>query len=130
MGVKTPKTSPPSGSKGGADYMQRPSSSVAAWRTQRRSVSGVQPILDAIDVIAAHCERHSPPVSLAMRVVRSMTSAEYLGRFFMAPCSQTLEPLQNPGDSVTLGGIPARDRGADGVRVDLNQYLEHKLTFP
>jgi hypothetical protein len=26
-----------------------------------------------------------------------MTSGEYLGCFFIAPFSQTMEPLQNPG---------------------------------
>ena len=31
-------------------------SSRSAWRTQLRSVSGLQPILLAIDVIVAHCE--------------------------------------------------------------------------
>jgi len=31
----------------------------ACWRTQRRNVSGVQPILAAIDVKAAHCDPYS-----------------------------------------------------------------------
>jgi hypothetical protein len=66
-------------------------------RTQRRSVSGVQPILAAIDVIAAHCDSYWLPASLTMRTARSMTSGEYLGCFFIAPFSQTIEPLQNPG---------------------------------
>ena len=61
------------------------------------SVSGVQPILAAIDSIAAHCELYSLAASLTMRTARSMTSGEYLGCFFLAPFSQTMEPPQNPG---------------------------------
>ena len=33
------------------------------WRTQRRKASGVQPILPAIEAIAAHCEACSPSCS-------------------------------------------------------------------
>nr|GFB76894.1 hypothetical protein [Tanacetum cinerariifolium] len=69
----------------------------SCWRTQRRSVSGVQPILAAMDSIAAHCELYSLAASLTMRTARSMTSGEYLDCFFMTPFSQTMEPLQNPG---------------------------------
>jgi len=32
----------------------------SAWRTQRRSVSAVQPIFAAIETIASHCEPCSP----------------------------------------------------------------------
>jgi hypothetical protein len=69
----------------------------SSWRTQRRNISGVEPILAAIDVIAAHCDLYWLPASLTMRTARSMTSGEYLGCFFIAPFSQTMEPLQNPG---------------------------------
>jgi hypothetical protein len=44
-----------------------------------------------------HCELYSLAASLTMRTARSMTSGEYLGCFFIAPFSQTMEPLQNPG---------------------------------
>jgi hypothetical protein len=69
----------------------------SCWRTQRRSVSGVQPILAAIDVMAAHCDSYSLTASLSMRTACSMTSGEYLDYFFMTPFSQTTEPLRNPG---------------------------------
>src|SRR6476620_96542 len=70
----------------------------SCWRTQRRSVSGVQPILAALDSIAAHCELYSLAASLAMRQAHLITSGEYLGCFFMTPFSQTMEPYKNRGD--------------------------------
>src|SRR5471032_1214067 len=68
------------------------------WRTQRRKVSEVQPILAAMDVMAAHCDSYSLPASWTMRTARSITSGEYRTDFFMvAPFSQMLEPPSNPG---------------------------------
>lgn len=52
-----------------------------------RSVSGVQPILAAIDVMTAHCNSYSLAASLTIRTARSMTSGEYFGCFFIAPSS-------------------------------------------
>jgi hypothetical protein len=70
----------------------------SCWRTQRRKVSAVQPILPAIDTIAAHCESYSIlDASNTMRTARSTTSGENLVDLFMAPSSQKLEPPQNPG---------------------------------
>src|SRR5690606_19868103 len=72
-------------------------SSRSACCTQRRNDSFVQPILLAIDWIAAHCESYSLRCSATIRTARSLTSAEY--RFDvspMAPSSQSMEP---PGKS-------------------------------
>ena len=70
------------------------------WRTQLRSVTDVQPILAAIDEIAAHCHSFSLPASLTTRTVQSMTSRESFGYFLMIPSSPTIKPLQNPGHFV------------------------------
>jgi hypothetical protein len=68
------------------------------WRTHLRSVSAVQPILPAIDSIAAHCDGYWSLASKTMRTARSMTSGEYFGDFLiLAPFSQSKEPPQNPG---------------------------------
>jgi len=69
----------------------------SCWRTQRRSVSAVQPILAAIDSIAAHCESCWPWASTTMRTARSWTSGENSTDFFVAPPSKRLEPPQIPG---------------------------------
>src|SRR5690606_28928841 len=75
--------------------------SVSAWRTQRCSVSAVQPILAAIEQIAAHCELCSPWCSRTIRTARSRTSGEYFADVFIAPSSQELEP---PGKSGRFKG--------------------------
>jgi hypothetical protein len=68
------------------------------WRTQRRSVSAVQPILPAIDSMAAHCDGYWSLASNTMRTARSTTSGETFGNFLiMAPSSQSKEPPQIPG---------------------------------
>src|SRR5579871_1221221 len=69
----------------------------SAWRTHRRSASGVQPILDAIELIAAHCDGCSGCCSNTNRTARSRTSAGYLLRRPIAPSSQALEPPGTPG---------------------------------
>src|SRR5690606_3471677 len=60
-------------------------------------VWGTQPILGAMDSMAAHREGYSPRCSCTMRTARSRTSGEYFASFFMAPFSQRLEPPRNPG---------------------------------
>lgn len=64
-----------------------------------RNVSPVQPIFDAIEPMAAHCEVCSFPCSSTIRTARSRTSGENrLEVFFvMAPPSQAVEPPTNPG---------------------------------
>ncbi len=44
------------------------------WRTHLRSVSTVQPILPAVDSIAAHCDGHWSLASKTIRTARSTTS--------------------------------------------------------
>lgn len=41
------------------------------WLTHLRSVSAVQPIFDAIDSIAAHCDGYGSLASKTMRTARS-----------------------------------------------------------
>lgn len=64
----------------------------SAWRTLRRNVSGVQPILDAIDSMAAHCEPWDGCCSETIRTTRSQTSGEYRICFVIAVSSQIEEP--------------------------------------
>src|SRR5690625_726254 len=57
----------------------------SACRTQLRSVSPEQPILPAMDWIAAHCEAYSPSCSNTSRTARSRTSDEYFVGLVMTP---------------------------------------------
>src|SRR5215213_804847 len=69
----------------------------SVWRTQPRRVSGAQPILAAIELIAAACEACSPWWSNTIRTARARTSGEYGGmRLVMAPSFQDQEPPENP----------------------------------
>src|SRR5262245_56209683 len=93
----------------------------SACRTQLDSVCAVQPILAAIDTIAAHCDVSSVRCSNTIPTARSRTSAETFGAsdsFVMTPVSQELEPPANPGRSspvivafLTYGAIEAPDSG-------------------
>src|SRR5258707_14318524 len=67
-------------------------------RTQLRSVSPVQPILLAIELIAAHCDGCSAWWSNTMRTARSRPSAEnlFVVGLLIAPSSQDVEPPANP----------------------------------
>src|SRR3954467_53699 len=68
-----------------------------AWRTRWRRVSGAQPILAAIELIAADWEACSPWWSNTIRTARARTSGEYGGmRLVMAPSFQDQEPPENP----------------------------------
>ena len=64
-----------------------------SWR-----VWGTQPILGAMDSMAAHREGYSPRCSRTMRTARSRTSGEnWFDFLLMAQSSQRKEPPQNPG---------------------------------
>ncbi|MEC5211755.1 hypothetical protein RCH06_000285 [Polaromonas sp. CG_9.5] len=65
--------------------------------THSFSVWGTQPILGAMDSMAAHSDGYSPRCSCTMRTARSRTSGKNLFDFFMAQSSQRFEPPQNPG---------------------------------
>src|SRR3954463_7837041 len=68
-----------------------------AWGPQPRRVSGAQPILAAIELIAAACEACSPWWSNTIRTARARTSGEYGGIcLVMAPSFQDQEPPENP----------------------------------
>ena len=87
----------------------------SAWRTQFDSVCAVQPILTAIEAIAAHCDVCSLRCSNTIRTARSRTSGENFGDFdslVMAPLSQELEPPANPG-RFKRDGATAIDIGVD-----------------
>ena len=72
------------------------------WRTYLRSVSAVQPILPAIDSIAAHCDGYWSLASNTMRIARSITSTENFGDFLM------LAPFSIEGASSKPGAIHSR----------------------
>src|SRR5262245_31256019 len=67
----------------------------AHWRKD----SEVQPILPAIETIAAHCDSCSAWRSKTIRTARSRTSGEYFGTVFMTPY-----PLKNWSLRQTRGG--------------------------
>src|SRR5262245_8245070 len=73
--------------------------STSAFFTHSLSVCAVQPILAAIDMIAANRDECSPSWSRIIRTARARTSGEnlLLVCFVMAPPSQELEPPLNPG---------------------------------
>ena len=83
---------------------ERKPSSASACRTQRRSVSAVQPIFWAIDSMAAHCDSYSPCESRTMRTERSTTSGENFGDFLIAPFSSegasTIPGAIQPGGEI------------------------------
>jgi hypothetical protein len=56
----------------------------------------VQPILEAIEPIAAHSEACSPRCSDTIRTARARTSGEYLVCLVIAPSSREPEPPANP----------------------------------
>jgi len=74
----------------------------------------VQPILAAIDEIAAHCDARSPWCSCTIRTARARTSGEKLLLVVflvsIAPSSQELEPPPNPA-RFNVGRAGFRRRG-------------------
>src|SRR5208337_1951366 len=80
-------------------------------RTHLRNVSAVQPIFDAIDVIAAHSESCEGNCSNTSRTARSRTSGGYLLGLPMAPSSQHWEPPEKPGrfTQAWMGRLPSMD---------------------
>src|SRR5215470_12432070 len=79
----------------------------SAWRTHFRSVSAVQPIFSAMEVIAAHCDSCAASCSSTIRTARARTSGENLVDLGMAPSSQGLEPPERPARFTCqkLGGV-------------------------
>lgn len=67
----------------------------SCWRTGRRSVSGVQPILAVIDW-PLRFVLYSLLASLTMRSALD-DLGEYYGCFFIGPLSQAMKPLRNFG---------------------------------
>src|SRR5262245_43277793 len=80
----------------------------SAWRTHFRSVSAVQPIFSAIEVIAAHCESCAASCSTTIRTARSRTSGENRLGLVMAPssCISRSQPSPKLG-RVKVGGSPS-----------------------
>jgi len=71
-----------------------------------RSVSALQPIFVAIEVIAAHSEACSPRCSNTIRTARARTSGEYfVDLVAIAPSPRELEPPANPGRFTLLPGF-------------------------
>lgn len=70
--------------------------SCSACRTHLRRVFAVQPILPAIDSIAAHCDSYSPWCSNTSRTARFRTSSEYLLFVLVTPSSQEVESPEIP----------------------------------
>src|SRR5829696_8723957 len=91
----------------------------SACRTQLRNVSPEQPILAAIEWIAAHCEACSPWWSKTILTARSRISGEYGGiRFVMAPSSQEWEPPGNPARFMDLEGLDLEGLDLEGLDLE------------
>ncbi len=102
--------------------------STSASRTQRRSVSGVIPNLDEIEVIAAHCEPNSPSCSNTIRTARSRIS-----RGYRVEAERDMTPiLSKSGASNNPGAVHRIDeeefyRMLDGVVIDDTDLFNDKL---
>ncbi len=83
------------------------------WRTHLRSVSAVQPILPAIDLIAAHCDGYWSLSSKTIRIARSITSGENFGEFLI------LAPFSIEGASSRTGAVHKAE-----ARTALFNYIE------
>jgi hypothetical protein len=79
----------------GRDPSRTPAST-SCCLTQVCSVCGTQPILPAMDSMAAHCDGCSPRCSSTMRTARSRTSGKTSGTSSWLH-SPELEPPSNPG---------------------------------
>lgn len=84
--------------------------SISARRTYFLNLSGEQPILSAIDTIAAHWELCSRACSNTIRTARSFTSGEYLPVLAVTPSSQQTEPPAIPGAVQCSVGPPGDAR--------------------
>lgn len=60
------------------------------------SVSALQPIFDAVELIAAHTDACSPQSSNTNRTARARTSGAYLVCLIIAPFPHGLKPPENP----------------------------------
>src|SRR5262249_42196405 len=102
---------------------RRPSST-SAFFTHSLSVCAVQPILAAIDMIAAHRDECSPSWSTTIRTARARTSGEnlLLVCFVIAPPSQELEPPINPG-RFTPPGTHSSNRGGQSAAQDRTEAV-------
>ena len=69
----------------------------SAWRTHRRNVSCVQPILAATEPIADHCDVWLSCCSSTSRTARSRTSFGKFADLLIAPSSQEMESPGKPG---------------------------------
>jgi hypothetical protein len=77
--------------------------SISCQRTQSYRVGGTQPILAAMDSVAAHSDGCSPRCSRTIRTACSRTSGKNFGDLPVAPSSQELEPPHNRGRFNMLG---------------------------
>ena len=99
----------------------------------RRSVSVVQPILPAIELIAPHCDSYSSWCSGTSLTARSRTSVEYLFCFPITQPSHRFVSPGNPGRFSFLQRCPvfcSADRSADRrVTTRLHQVVNGTWTI-
>lgn len=100
--------------------------SISSRLTHSLSVWGIQPILGAIDSMAARSEGYSPRCSCTRRTARSRTSGENLFYFlFRAQSSQRKEPPQNPGRFQALTTKLSRRETAPRLSGRLQRLVGH-----
>src|SRR5262245_27007864 len=110
----------------------------SACRTHWRKDSAVQPILPAIEMIAAHCDSCFAWCSKTIRTARSRTSGEYFGTVFMTPYPLKIWSLrQTRGGSIVTTRLDMIKRIDDRLRNgifdpeadlrDLDEYLRNSI---
>ena len=87
--------------------------SISSRLTHSLSVWGIQPILGAIDSMAARSEGYSPRCSCTRRTARSPTTGENFDDLFMAPSSQEF--------GASLKPEPVQVRLKEGLECILNR---------
>jgi len=98
------------------------------WRTHWRSVSAVQPILPAIDSIAAHCDGYWSLASKNVRTARSITSGENFRTSSSWRHSQSKETPQNAGRFTAIGSTDRWDGQPLTLVTPVRQVVQRVVT--
>ena len=93
------------------------------------AVSGVHPIFEVIDSMAAHCERCSCSCSNTMRSARSPTSGEYRFDWLMLRSAQASESAQIPA-RFTLARARPLNRSSRSTERRSRALRERRWTSP
>src|SRR5690606_35768525 len=110
-------------SRSASAALRRGSALASARCTHERSVWVVQPILPAIDCMAAQREGCSCTCAWNRRTARSRTSGDYWFCFAIAPSSQVMEPPGRPGRFIRSTARARADRPKPGYTAARTQRV-------